>query len=107
MRARSLVVVTALLVGWVAQAQTPEELIGQLKDPDATVRRRAAEALGKKRAEAAIPTLGTLLTDKDASTRDAAAAALVRMGPKSVPVLLDDRFVNPSPVAGQTYRGVA
>lgn len=70
-----------------AGGQTADELIKRLQDPDAGVRRLAAERLGKQKAEAAIPAIAELLKDRDRAVRNAAAEALVEIGPKSVPAL--------------------
>jgi HEAT repeat protein len=70
-----------------AAAQDAEELIKQLKSPEAKARRLAAEKLGRQKVEAAIPSLAPLLVDKDGDVRSAAADALVRIGPKAIPVL--------------------
>lgn len=70
-----------------AFAQTQEELIQRLKDPEAQIRRQAAEALGKQRAEAAIAALVEVLKDKKESVRDAAGNALATIGQKAVPAL--------------------
>ena len=77
----------ALLLA-AARAETPEELIGRLKDPEPRARRLAAEALGKQKVEAAAPALAELLRDSDAGVRGAAADALGRIGPKAVPALV-------------------
>ena len=72
-----------------ALAQTPDELIQRLKDPDAKTRRLAAEALGKKKDVAAIPGLVELLNDKDRGVQEAAEEALQRIGPKAAPALAE------------------
>lgn len=68
-------------------AQSPDELIQRLKDPEARSRRLAAEALGKGKVTAAIPALAELLKDKESSVRQAAADALVRLSPKGIAAL--------------------
>lgn len=62
-------------------------LIRTLKDKDAGVRWRAAEALGKigAPAKSAIPALNTALKDPDKDVRDAAAEALGRLTFKTAP----------------------
>lgn len=86
MRVLPLVFIVPLALISSTFAQT-EELIQRLKDPEARVRRLAAEALGKQKVEAAIPNLVDLLKDKERSVRDAASEALVKMGPKAVPAV--------------------
>jgi HEAT repeat protein len=71
-----------------ARADTPDDVLRDLKDPAPRVRQLAAEAAGKKKLEAAAPLLGELLTDKDPSVQHAAADALTRIGPKAVPPLV-------------------
>jgi HEAT repeat protein len=78
-----------LLSSAVAQPPASDDLIKQLKSPDADVRRVAAEALGRDKAVAAIPALAELLKDKEAAVRASAAVALVRIGPKSTAALGD------------------
>ena len=75
------------LLGQVADAPTPDELVRQVKDPEPRTRRLAAEALGRQKVEAAVPALAELLKDKDTAVRGAATAALARIGPKAVPAL--------------------
>lgn len=71
-----------------AYADLPDEVLRDLKDPAPRVRQLAAEAAGKKKLEAAAPLLGELLADKDTGVQQAAADALVRIGPKAVPALV-------------------
>lgn len=87
MRALRLTCVMALVVSSSTSAQSPDQLIPRLKDGDASNRRTSAEALGKKRVEAAIPALTELLKDPERSVREAARDALIRLGPKSIPAL--------------------
>jgi HEAT repeat protein len=87
MRALLTAFLGCLLACSFAPGQTADELTKRLKDPDATVRRLAAEALGKEKLESAIPALAERLKDSEASVRNAAADALVRIGPKSLPAL--------------------
>src|SRR5437763_99863 len=82
---RSAAVVTLLAVP--LSAQTPSDLLSELKNPEPRARRLAAEALGKRQVEAAIPALAGLLRDGDAGVRSAAAEALGRMGPKGAAAL--------------------
>lgn len=70
-----------------AIAQTPDELVRRLKDPERDVRRLAAEELGKRKVESAIPHLAKILKDGDAAVRKAAANALIQIGPKSISAL--------------------
>jgi HEAT repeats len=72
---RTTVLHTALvcvivLLSAVADCPTAE-LVRQLKDPEPRSRRLAAEALGKQKAESAIPALTELLRDKDTPVRGA------------------------------------
>jgi HEAT repeat protein len=67
----------------------PEDLMEQLKDSAASVRRRAAVVLGKERREAAVPALARALQDRDERVRGAAREAVVRIGPKSFGALVD------------------
>jgi HEAT repeat protein len=78
-----------LIVVSSAVAQSSEELIKRLKDPDARTRRLAAEALGSQKVEAAVSDLAALLKDRETSVRKAAADALVAIGPRGVPALAD------------------
>jgi HEAT repeat protein len=70
-------------------AQAPRDLLEQLADPAASVRRRAVKALGKERRESAIPALARALQDTDERLRGAAREALVRIGPTSFGALVD------------------
>ena len=88
MRARCLVCIFSILIITSATAQTPDELIQRLKQPEARVRRLAAEALGKQKVEDAIPALVELLKDGDREVRAPAGEALERIGPKAVPALV-------------------
>src|SRR5262245_34556210 len=85
-RAIPVLVASTLL----AQSQThpADELVRALKDADARTRRLAAESLGKQKVEAAIAPVATLLGDQDQRVRDAAADALLRIGPRSLPALV-------------------
>ena len=56
-----------------------ETFIGALSDPDANVRARAAQALGRHRVHAAATVLRTALGDEDADVRKRAAWALGRI----------------------------
>jgi HEAT repeat protein len=58
-----------------AEAALPA-LLEAFKDKKASVRARAADALGQHRAEAALPALLEALKDKDASVRARAADSL-------------------------------
>jgi HEAT repeat protein len=88
---RLLACCAAVLLASSTSVQPPssEELIKQLKSPEADVRRVAAEALGRDKAVAAIPALAELLKDKEMTVRSSAAIALVRIGPKSAAALGD------------------
>src|SRR5688572_23249269 len=67
--------------------QTPEELVQQLKSPEARQRRVAAEKLGRQKHEPAIPALAELLKDKDEDVRRTAVQTLGKIGAKSGPTL--------------------
>src|SRR5262249_1161296 len=69
-------------------AQTAKDVMEQLTDPAASIRRRAAVALGKQKRESAVPALAAALRDKDERVRGAAREALVRIGPKSFGALV-------------------
>ena len=55
---------------------TVPELIKALKDTNKTVRKYAAEALGKSRLKEAIPSLVEVLSDEDNSVRLSATTAI-------------------------------
>src|SRR5438477_288283 len=86
MRAFHLVCALQILAVSPVLAQTPEDLAQQLKDPQARVRRLAAESLGKQKVEAAIPALAELLNDPEASVREA-AKDMSNLGPVLRPTL--------------------
>jgi HEAT repeat protein len=86
MRVVTCLGIVAVLAAVPALGQAPGDLVKQLKSPDAKTRRLAAESLGKQKMTTAIPALAELLKDEFA-VREAAAGALVRMGPKAVPAL--------------------
>ncbi len=65
----ALTLLIALAVVCLAAGQSSDELLKQLKDPEARIRWIAAEKLGRKRIKAAIPALGELLKDKDVPVR--------------------------------------
>jgi HEAT repeat protein len=88
MRNLHLAGAVSLVVFVTTLAQTPEQLTQQLKNPEARVRRLAAEALGKQRVESASSALAELLKDRDPEVRGAAAEALRRIGAKAVPALI-------------------
>jgi HEAT repeat protein len=78
-------------IGGSARPAIPS-LLERLKDNDANIRLRTAEALGLIGAREAIPFLAPMLKDPAASARTAAAAALIRLGADAnliVPVLVD------------------
>jgi len=87
MHAAQFVAVAQAFIFSVALTQVPEELARRLKDPDADVRRLAAEEAGKQKVESAIPALAGLLGDADAKVRSAAANALARIGTPAAPAL--------------------
>jgi HEAT repeat protein len=74
-------------------------LLKSLQDPQAAVRKAAADALGNLgvAAKEAVPALATLLSDKESAVRGPAARALGRIGPEAKPAiralaeLLDDK----------------
>ena len=55
MHQRALTLLIALAVVCLAAGQSSDELLKQLKDPEARIRWIAAEKLGRKRIKAAIP----------------------------------------------------
>src|SRR5262245_59696271 len=73
-----------VLVSLTQAAPTPEELVKQLKEPDARVRRLAAEALGKQKVTNAAEALSALLGDEQEAVRAAVADALLQLGEKAV-----------------------
>jgi HEAT repeat protein len=82
---------TCLLIGAgepPARADTPEQILKNLKDPSPRVRQLAAEAAGNRKVEAAVALLGELLKDKSGAVRQEAADALENMGAKAVPILI-------------------
>jgi HEAT repeat protein len=87
MRQKWLSVASVLCTAYFALSQDPDDALGRLRDPDAKVRRLAAEALGKVKSEVAIPALVKLLKDPETSVRLGAADALARIGTKSIPAL--------------------
>jgi HEAT repeat protein len=80
----TLVALCTALSADAAPLPDDTELFQRLKDPDARTRRVAAEALGKRKVESAIPALAELIKDKQASVSKAAGDALGRMGPRSL-----------------------
>jgi len=60
------------------------------EDEDASVRRMAAIRLGRMgvRATGAAPQLAAMMEDDDEALSDAAAQALIKIGPKTLPVLV-------------------
>src|SRR5260221_1241027 len=84
---RRFAILAVLCAPVEVRTEAPREMIGRLKDPDVRTRRLAAEELGKQKADAAVAPLAESLHDDDESVRQAAADALVRIGPKSVPAL--------------------
>ena len=76
----------ATILGDIGYAATPgvNALINATKDAEATVRQRAAEALGIiSRSPAPVPALIDALADPDVSVRTAATFALCRLGPQA------------------------
>ncbi|MCS6859796.1 MAG: HEAT repeat domain-containing protein, partial [Abditibacteriales bacterium] len=65
-------------------------LIADLQAPDPETRRAAAEALGERRSETAIPALVNLFSDSDPNVCEAAVQALVRIGGDAVVDALAD-----------------
>jgi HEAT repeat protein len=76
-----------LLATAPAAADGPDQWVARLQSDDPAARRLAAEALGKQKAAAAAPALAKLLADPERPVREAAAEALVQIGPKAVPHL--------------------
>src|SRR5262245_5408270 len=87
MRARVALSASGFLLASLASGQDLGERQRRLKDPDAKVRRLAAEALGKQKAAETVPALAAVLKDPEAAVRAAAVDALVAIGPKAVPAL--------------------
>ncbi len=71
------------------RAELPR-LIEGLKDPDARIRKAAAETIGRMQSvpQAAVPELLDALQDPAASVRQAAGDALKRLGADAVPALV-------------------
>ena len=68
----------AAISGWAGSGGG--EVEAALGDPDPSVRRAAADALGRGRGQPSIEPLVAALGDRDPVVRDVAAAALVRVG---------------------------
>src|SRR5262245_53364706 len=99
LRLRAAVVALLLLVPRLAAVQEDEpsqdgkklsEWVEQLKSQDAARRRAAIEAVGKfgPKGKEAVPALILAFRDSDDKVADAAVAALIAIGPDSVPPLL-------------------
>ena len=78
---------------WPKDNHTVQDLITNLKNQDETVRRNAAEALGKlgQAAKDAVPALIRTLKDRNEAVRRSAAEALGKLGPAAndaVPALI-------------------
>src|SRR5271154_3575001 len=80
---RFLSVCVVLSLTATARAETASSLAAKLQDPDATVRRNAADQLGElgPEAKSVIPELIKALDDKDFFVRRFAAKALGQIGP--------------------------
>jgi len=89
-------------LGRIGAAAVPA-LVESLQSPDATVRLKAVEVLGRMGADAkdAVPHLVRLLDDPDLDVRKAAARTLGRIGPaaqEAVPALMKS-LLEPVPLA--------
>jgi TIR domain-containing protein/HEAT repeat protein len=82
---------TAARTGDEALVERISRALLNLRAPEATFRKSAAEALGKIGTPAAehIPALANLLKESDREVRRAARDALKKMGPAGVPALAD------------------
>jgi HEAT repeat protein len=67
----------------MAHGKPVEQWLQALREPDAKVRKRAADVLGNVGAvdPAVVPALATAVQDRDRNVREAAAVALLKMGP--------------------------
>jgi len=96
-------------LGRIGPAAVPS-LVEALHSPDALVRLKAIEVLGRMGSDAhdAVPELIKLLDDSDSSVRKAAARTLGLIGPAAnaaVPALMR-KLLQPSDPAGNALRGV-
>ncbi|MGH2670315.1 MAG: HEAT repeat domain-containing protein, partial [bacterium] len=85
-RARALKMISAVAGG--SSDFDAQLVLPRLSDPAWFVRLQAAHAIGKLRYSGAVETLGALLSDESWQVRNAAAAALTRIGDPSIGVLL-------------------
>jgi HEAT repeat protein len=85
-RSRILILFSAplVLVG-CSKGKSVQSLIADLKNPDAKVRRAAAQSLGAMgpKAQDAVPALTEALQDLDKNVRSPAAAALGKLRPEA------------------------
>jgi HEAT repeat protein len=67
----------------LAHGKPVEHWLQALHEPDAKVRKRAADVLGNVGAvdPAVVPALAVAVQDRDRNVREAAAVALLKMGP--------------------------
>jgi HEAT repeat protein len=67
----------------LAHGKPVEHWVQALRDPDAKVRKRAADVLGNVGAADAtvVPALATALKDRDRGVREASVLALLKIGP--------------------------
>jgi HEAT repeat protein len=89
MRFGPLLVVAYLAVIFSADAQSADDLVKMLKSKQPASRRFAADLLGKQKAASAIPALADLLKDEVPAVREAASAALAKMGQNALLALTD------------------
>ena len=80
----------------LAHGQPVEHWVRALRDPDAKVRKRAADVLGNVGAADAtvVPALAGAVKDSDRAVREATVLALLKMGPAArdaLPALVESR----------------
>lgn len=94
----------ALALGRIGESAIPD-LVEALSSPDATVRRKAVEVLGRMGGDSApaVPELVKLLDDPDVAVRKAAIRTLGQIGPaakEAVPALVQT-LLEPAPRSPQ------